>query len=391
MAEASAAPGPLNGVRVVDLTSVIMGPLATHILADMGADVIKVESPEGDSFRHYHPLRHEGMSGNFLHLNRNKRSVLLDLKQAGDRQALDRLIGTADVFLHSLRPQAIHKLGYGYARVALLCPNIVYCGAYGFGSKGPYASKAAYDDIIQAGCGLAALSQQIQGTPAYLPTVLCDKLTGQTIAAAILAALFQRARDGQGVEIEVPMFETSVEFAAIEHMGGQTFEPPLGPPGFKRVLNPYRKPYRTQDGFMCILPYSDRNWQDFYVFTGRTEFCSDPRFKTLPLRVMNIEVLYALIEEEAPHRTTGEWLRFCDGASIPSMPVLALEELPDDEHLKAVGLFEVTTHPTEGRYRAIQTPVSFNGRRLPIRRHAPRLGEHTTEILRELGLGDGQE
>jgi crotonobetainyl-CoA:carnitine CoA-transferase CaiB-like acyl-CoA transferase len=388
MAETSAAIGPLDGVRIVDLTSVIMGPLATHILADMGADVIKVESPEGDSFRHYHPLRHEGMSGNFLHLNRNKRSVLLDLKQSSDRDVLDRLIRTADVFVHSLRPQAIHKLSYDYARVAGLRQNIVYCGAYGFGGGGPYANKAAYDDIIQAGCGLAALSEQIDGTPAYMPTVLCDKLTGQAVAYAILAALFQRSRDGRGAEIEVPMFECSVEFAAIEHMGGQTFEPPLGPPGFKRVLNPYRKPYRTQDGFACILPYSDRNWQDFYEFTGRTEFRSDPRFRTLPHRVMNIEVLYALIEAEAPRRTTGEWVQFCDRVSIPCMPVLALEDLPHDEHLKAVGLFEMETHPTEGRYRAIQTPVSFNGRRLPIRRHAPRLGEHTAEILRELGLGD---
>jgi crotonobetainyl-CoA:carnitine CoA-transferase CaiB-like acyl-CoA transferase len=388
MAETSTAIGPLDGVRIVDLTSVIMGPFATHILADMGADVIKVESPEGDSFRNYHPLRHEGMSGNFLHLNRNKRSLLLDLKQPRDRDVLDRLISTAEVFVHSLRPQAIHKLGYDYERVGKLRENIIYCGAYGFGAGGPYANKAAYDDIIQAGCGLAALSEQINGTPAYLPTVLCDKLTGQTIAYAILAALFQRSRDGRGLEIEVPMFESSVEFAAIEHMGGFTFEPPLGPPGFKRVLTPYRKPYRTQDGFACILPYSDRNWHDFYEFTGRTEFSSDPRFRSLPQRVMNIEVLYALVEEQAPHHTTAEWVQFCDRASIPCMPVLALEDLPDDEHLRAVGLFEIETHPTEGSYRAIKAPVSFNGRRLAIRRHAPRLGEHTAEILRELGLRD---
>ena len=386
MADTGTRNGPLDGVRIIDLTSVIMGPFATHILADMGADVIKVESPEGDSLRNYQPLRHEGMAGNFLHLNRNKRSVLLDLKQAPDRDVLDRLIGTADVFVHSLRPKAIQKLGYDYSRVASVRENIIYCGAYGFGEGGPYANKAAYDDIIQAGSGLAALAAQIDGVPAYLPTVLCDKLAGQVIAYAVLGALFQRSRDGRGVRIEVPMFESAVEFAAIEHMGGYTFEPPLGPPGFKRVLSRYRKPYRTQDGFACILPYSNRNWQDFYEFTGRTEFGSDPRFRSLAQRVMNIEVLYALIEQEAVQHTTAEWIQFCDRVSIPCMPVLSLQDLPHDEHLRAVGLFEIQTHPTEGRYRAIKTPISFNGCRPGIRRHAPRLGEHTAEILRELGL-----
>jgi crotonobetainyl-CoA:carnitine CoA-transferase CaiB-like acyl-CoA transferase len=378
--------GPLDGVRIVDLTSVIMGPLATHILADMGADVIKIESPEGDSLRNYHPLRHPGMSGNFLHLNRNKRSVLLDLKRSEDKEILDRLIGTADVFVHSLRPKAIENLGYGYSRVATLRSDIIYCGAYGFGENGPYGNKAAYDDIIQAGSGLAALAEQIGGTPAYLPTVLCDKLAGQAIAYAVLAALFQHSRDGRGQKIEVPMFETTVEFAAVEHMGGYTFEPPLGPPGFKRVLNAHRKPYRTKDSFACILPYSDRNWRDFYQFTGRTEFCSDPRFQTLAQRVMNIEVLYALVEHEAVRRTTTEWIEFCDSASIPCMPVLALADLPDDPHLKAVGLFATVSHPTEGLYRSIRPPVSFSGHQPQIRRHAPRLGEHTAEILQELGL-----
>ena len=243
MAEATEADAPLHGVRIVDLTSVIMGPFATHILADMGADVIKIESPDGDSLRNYRPLRHPGMAGNFLHLNRNKRSVLLDLKQSQDRDVLDRLIGTADVFVHSLRPKAIEKLGYGYQRVTRLRADIIYCGAYGFGQNGPYRDKAAYDDLIQAGSGLAALAERIGGAPAYLPTVLCDKLAGQAVAYAVLAALFQHSRDGRGQKIEVPMFETTVEFAAIEHMGGYTFEPPLGPPGFKRVLNAHRKPY----------------------------------------------------------------------------------------------------------------------------------------------------
>jgi crotonobetainyl-CoA:carnitine CoA-transferase CaiB-like acyl-CoA transferase len=372
-------------VRVIDLTNVIMGPYATHILADLGADVIKVESPEGDSFRNYRPLRNEGMSGGFLHVNRNKRGIVLDLKTEEGRLALDRLIETADVFVHSLRPKAIAKLGYAYDRVRTLNSEIVYCGAYGFSAKGPYGDKAAYDDLIQAGSGIAAL-HGFRGEPAYVPTVLCDKIAGQTIASSVLAALFQLAKGGGGQAIEVPMFETMVEFTYIEHLLGFAFEPPLGKPGFGRVLNRYRKPFRTQDGYACILPYSDRNWRDFFEFTGRTEFIGDPRFEPLAVRVQNIEILYALIEEEAPRHTTEAWIEFCDEVSIPCMPVLSLEELPDDPHLQAVGLFGTAEHPSEGLYRTIRHPVSFSSAPFRIRRHAPRLGEHTTEILAELGL-----
>lgn len=378
--------GPLAGVRVVDLTSVIMGPSATHILADLGADVIKIETPEGDSFRHYRPARGPGMGGNFLHLNRNKRSVRLDLKRPAARAALDRLIATADVFVHSMRPDAILRLGYGYERVRALKADIVFCGAYGFGADGPYAHKAAYDDLIQAGSGLAALQTTVTGQPGYLPTVLCDKIAGQAIACAILAALYERRAGGGGQAVEVPMFETMVEFNFVEHMVGYAFEPPLGPPGFNRVLSPRRKPYRTRDGHACILPYSDRNWRDFFIHTGRLEFLDDPRFTPLAVRVENIEILYALVEEEAPRRTTAEWVGFCDSVSIPCMPVLGLEDLPEDAHLKAVGFFGTAEHPSEGRYRTMRRPVSFSGSRFAIRRHAPRHGEHTAEVLAEAGL-----
>lgn len=386
-AETTPQDGPLGGVRVIDLTNVIMGPFATHILADLGADVIKVESPEGDSFRAYRPLRHEGMSGGFLNLNRNKRSVVLDLKQARGTAALDRLIETADVFVHALRPKAITKLGYAYPRVRTLNPDIVYCGAYGFAASGPYGDKAAYDDLIQAGSGLAALYARTHGgAPAYVPTVLCDKLARQAIATAILAALFRRAGGGSGQAVEVPMFETTVEFALTEHMGGFAFEPPLGKPGFQRVLTPSRKPFRTKDGYACLLPYSDRNWQDFFAFTGRTEFTGNPRFASLAERVQNIEPLYAMVEEEAAKRSTAEWVAFCDRVSIPCMPVLDLEDLPEDEHLRAVGFFGTADHPSEGRYRTMRRPVAFSESPFRLRRHAPRLGEHTEEVLAEIGL-----
>lgn len=378
--------GPLAGFRVVDLTNVIMGPFATHVLADLGADVVKVEDPKGDQFRHYKPSRTPGMGGNWLHLGRNKRSVVLDLKTAHGQRVLDALIGTADVFVHALRPAAIERLGYGAERVRSLKADIVYCGAYGFGAAGPYADKASYDDVIQAGSGLAALAVPARGEPAYAPTVVADKVAGQAIAGSIMAALLKRERGGGGSTIEVPMFETMVEFAFVEHMAGFAFEPPLGPPVFSRVTNAHRRPYRTKDGHACILPYSDRNWQDFFAFTGRTEFADDPRFATLPERVLHIEELYALVAEEARKRTTGEWIAFCDEASIPAMPVLSLEELPEDPHLRAVGFFRTEEHPTEGPYRGMRRPVNFEGEPFRVRRHAPRLGEHTDEILAELGI-----
>ncbi len=378
---------PLSGVRIVDLTSVVMGPFATHILADLGADVIKVESPEGDSLRGYAPQRGTAMSGSFLNLNRNKRGVRLDLKQPKDREAFERLLAGADAFIHNLRPAAIGRLGYGYERVRDLNPGIVYCGAQGFGSDGPYAEKAAYDDIIQAGSGVAALFQAAGGEPAYAPTVICDKLAGQAIAYSVLAALFHRARGGGGQCVEAPMFETAIEFNLVEHMGGFAFRPPLGPPGFARVLSPSRRPYRTADGFACILPYSDRNWRDFYAFTGRMEFAQDPRFATLPLRAQNIGVLYDMIAEEAPKRTSAEWLAFCDGASIPCIQVNDLGDLPDDPHVQAVGLFREEIHPTEGPYLSVRRPTSFSGAPFEITRHAPNLGEHTAEVLAELGYG----
>ncbi len=386
MSAPSFADGPLTGVRVLDLTTVIMGPFATHILADLGADVIKIESPEGDSLRHYEPLRHPGMSGNILNLHRNKRSIVLDLKRTECRAALDRLIANADVFVHNLRANAIARLGYDYERVRAIKPDIVYCGAYGFGAKGPYADKPAYDDLIQAGSGVAALFAQVHGEPAYVPTVICDKLAGQAIAYSVMAALYQVARGGGGQAIEVPMLETTIEFNLAEHMFGSAFVPPLSKPGFTRLLTRSRKPYRTADGYACILPYSDQNWQDFYDFTGRVEFKADARFKRLSDRVQNIGVLYQMVEEEAVKHPTGEWMRFCDRANIPCMPVLSLDNVADDPHVQAVALFGTAEHPSEGSYRVVRRPVSFSRAPFSIRRHAPRLGEHTRSVLEEAGL-----
>lgn len=382
------AAGPLAGVRIIDLTNVVMGPYATHILADFGADVIKIEAPEGDVLRAYQPARNPGMAGIFLHVNRNKRSVVLNLKRSEARAALDRLIEGADVFVHALRPQAIARLGYDYERVRSLKPDIVYCGAYGFGKDGRYAEKAAYDDLIQAGSGLAALHGAMHGEVGYLPTVICDKAAGQGIANAILAALFHRARGGGGQAVEVPMFEAMVEFNMIEHMGGTAFEPSLGKTGFTRVLSPNRKPYRTRDGYACILPYTDRNWQDFLRYIDRADLADDPEVATIDRRAAIIGRLYGEVAKAAPRHTTAEWVEFCDGKSIPCMPMFGLDDLIDNPHLADVGFFRIEDHPTEGPYRSMRAPANFSATPFELRRHAPRLGENTAELLREAGLSE---
>jgi len=377
--------GPLEGVRIIDLTTVVLGPYATRILADMGADVIKVETLAGDQTRHYKPLRHDGMAGYFLNLNRNKRSISVDLKTPGGMVILKRLVSGAHAFIHNMRQQAADRLGLGYESVRSINPEIVYCAAVGFGSAGPYSGRAAYDDVIQAGSGLAGLHAMVHGEPAFAPTVLCDKITGHTVAYAVLAALLQQAKGGGGQAVEVPMLETAAEFALLEHLHGATFEPPLGEIGFRRVLSRYRKPFRTRDGYMCILPYSDSNWSDFFRFTGRTEFQGDPRFAVLADRVQHIDLLYSIVEEEAPHFSNAEWQAFCDSVSIPCMPVKNLDEVLHDEHLAAVNMFTLHEHPTEGPYRVVRSPVEF-AEPFQVRHHGPRLGEDSLAVLREAGF-----
>lgn len=381
--------GPLEGTRIVDLTTVVLGPYATRILADLGADVIKVETFSGDQTRHYKPLKHDGMSGYFLNLNRNKRSVAVNLKTPQGKEILSRLLGGANAFVHNMRQQAADRLGLSYEDVRRLNPEIVYCGAVGFGSAGPYSGRAAYDDVIQAGSGLAGLYAMVHGEPAFAPTVLCDKVTGQTVAYAVMAALLQQAKGGGGQAVEVPMLETAAEFALVEHLHGSTFSPPLGGVGFKRVLSRYRKPFRTSDGYMCILPYSDSNWADFFRFVGRTELLDDARFSALSERVEHIDLLYAMVEEEAPRFSNAQWQVFCDKVSIPCMPVRSLEEVIDDEHLKAVGLIALHEHPTEGAYRVVRSPVQFEAP-FQIHHHAPRLGQDTIGVLEEIGFSSTQ-
>ncbi|UUZ62862.1 CoA transferase [Polaromonas sp. P1-6] len=378
----------LDGIRIIDLTTVIMGPYGTRILADMGADVIKVESPEGDAFRRFGPQRNKGMGGSVLNLHRNKRSIVLDLKEDTARKAFDRLLSTADVLVHNLRPQAAQRLSLDGSSLRQNYPDLIICAARGFGQDGPYGHKAAYDDLIQAGSGFATLNGELYGEPRYAPTAWCDKIAGQAIAYAVLGALFHRERGGGGQEVEVPMFETAIDFMLVEHFGAGAFEPPMGRIGFPRQLSPQRKPYRTLDGWACILPYSDQNWRDFFNYTGHRELADDPAFSDVAKRLENIDELYRLLEQQAAQRSTAEWVAFCDSVSIPCMPVLGLDVLKDDPHVRAVELMELAEHPTEGSYRQIRSPIRFSAAPFELRHHAPSTGQHTGEILREAGVSE---
>ncbi len=378
--------GPLTGIRILELTSVVLGPWACQILADMGAEVIKVEPPRGDSNRTLGAARHPGMAALYLTCNRNKRDIVLDLKQPAARAALLEIAKNVDVVIHNNRPQVMDKLGLTYAHFKAVNPKIIYCGTYGYGREGPYGTRGALDDSIQAAGGVAVLTEMVLGEPRYLPTVIADKTTAMAVAYAVGAALFHRERTGQGQEIEVPMFEHMVYFVMAEHLWGMTFEPPVGTAGYERLMSYHRKPYKTKDGYIAILPYMDSHWAIFCRKTGRTELLEDPRFTTLADRVRNIDDTYQETAKTMATRTTGEWIELFGDTSVPTIVMNTLESLVDDPHLKAVGFWQEVEHPSEGRIRMTRFPVTFSETPADVRRHAPRLGEHTIEILREAGV-----
>lgn len=380
-------PGPLHGIKIIELTSVVLGPWACQLLADMGADVIKVEAPRGDSNRSLGAARHTGMAALYLTCNRNKRSIVLDLKNPEGRAALQRLTAQADVFIHNNRPQSMRKLGLEYSNLKPGNPRLIYCGAYGYSKRGPYGDLGALDDSIQAASGIAHLNELVLGEPRYLPTIVADKTAALTVVYAVIAALFHRERTGEGQELEVPMFETMVHFVMAEHLWGMSFVPPLGKPGYTRLMSKHRKPYRTRDGYIALLPYLDSHWEIFCRTVGREELLSDPRFKTLADRVHHIDDTYSTTAEIMATRTTREWLELFRGTSIPTQAVNTLEDLVTDPHLQATGFWQEVQHPSEGPLRMPGFPVAFGGSSVDItRRHAPQLGEHTREVLCEAGL-----
>ena len=378
--------GPLSGVKILELTSVVLGPWACQMLADMGAEVIKIEPPRGDSNRSLGAYRNKGMAALYLTCNRNKRSIVLDLKQPAAKAAVLELVKTADVVLHNNRPQVMTKLGLDYEALKAVNPKIIFCGTYGYGRNGPYGERGALDDSIQAVSGIAMLNEMVLGEPRYLPTVVCDKTTAMQVVSAVSAALFHRERTGQGQEIEVPMFETMVYYTMAEHLWGMTFEPPIGGPGYTRLMSYHRKPYKTKDGYIAILPYLDAHWEKFCQLSGRDDLLADPRFKTLSDRVSNIDDTFQETAKTMLTRTTAEWLQIFGETSVPTNAVNTLTALKDDPHLNAVGFWQEVDHPTEGRLRMTRYPVTFSESPADVRRLQPRLGEHTTEVLQEAGI-----
>ena len=378
------ASGPLAGVKIIDLTTVAMGPYATQILGDMGADVIKVESPEGDVFRYAAPQRHRGMGAAFLNLNRNKRSIAMDLKRPEERARLVELVKDADVFVYNVRPQSMRKLGLDYETLAKVNPRIIYCGTYGFSEKGPYAGQPAFDDIIQAMSGIASLQgHNGRAGPEYVNTIIADKAAGLTAAYAISMALYERERSGKGQAIEVPMYETIVSFTLLEHLAGETFVPAVDGMGYERVLSPNRRPYRTRDGYIGLLPYTTAQWQRFFAAAGETALAADPRVTDPSQRSQNINMLYAELARIVATQTTAQWVALLKDADIPMTPVRTPDELLSDPHLAAVDFFREVDHPSEGRIRTLGIPVTFSRTPGSMRSLPPRLDEHRDEILKE--------
>jgi crotonobetainyl-CoA:carnitine CoA-transferase CaiB-like acyl-CoA transferase len=380
--------GPLHGIRIIDMTSVLMGPFASQALADMGADVVKVESPAGDLVRQIGPARHDGMGAIFLNANRGKRSVVLDLKQPAGLQAMRRLVSDADVLMYNVRPQAMVRLGLGFDDVSALNPRLVYAGLFGFGQDGPYAARPAYDDLIQGASTLPHLMARASGgVPRYVPTAVADRVVGQAAVGAILASLLARARTGRGDRVDIPMFETMVAFVLGDHLGGLSFQPPLDEGGYPRQLSPERRPYRTLDGHICTLVYNDKQWTSFLQATGRTALLADdPRFADFATRSRHIDHVYGWLAGVFLERSTAEWMDLLAAADIPCMPMHDLHSVLADPHLVATGFFQTVQHPTEGTLRSMRPAASWQHHPASPARPAPVLGEHTLEVLREAGL-----
>jgi crotonobetainyl-CoA:carnitine CoA-transferase CaiB-like acyl-CoA transferase len=371
------APGPLAGVRVLDLTAVVMGPSATQMLGDLGADVIKIEPPGGDSMRWVGPSHHPSMGPLYLQANRNKRSVVMDLKSAEGRAALLELAADADVFISNVRPAAMDRLGLGYEAVCAVNPAIIYCAAVGYGDGGPASGRAVYDDLMQAASGISGLFGEIDGTPRYAPVNICDRIVGLHVVVAIQAALIHRTRTGVGQSVEVPMFETMAQFVLADHSGGRAFDPPLGKVGYKRLISATRNPFRTRDGFLAVAVYNDKHWREFGKIIGIENLVAPGSiFADMATRTVHSTEIGEFLAERFVTRTSAEWLEVLDRADIPCGPVNTINDLYSDPHLEAVGLFQTVDHPTEGKIVTTRNPIKFSQSPTKLRRMPPNLGEH---------------
>jgi len=385
----AAAAGPLRGVRVIDTTVNVLGPVATQILGDMGADIIKIETPQGDPNRDTGPSRHPHMSAMHMNVNRNKRSVTLNLKRPESLEVLMRLVAGADVFVHSMRPAAAIRLGIGYDAIRARNPRIIYASGPGYKPDGPNRDFPAFDDVVQGESGIAALMGQVNGEPRFYPTVIIDKLCGYVMASSIGMALYARERTGVGQQVLVPMFETILSFNYLEHLWGAAFDPPLdGGVGYVRLLTKHRRPYKTKDGYICVLAVNDEQWRRILPALGRPDLVEDPRFATTQARVRHYDDLYGIVAEQLAQRPTADWHELLDRQDIPNGPMHSLQELLHDPYLQQTDFFLRYDHPTEGPVRTVAPPTYFSETPASVHLPPPQLGEHNDSVLKELGYSE---
>lgn len=380
--------GALEGIKILDLTSVGFGPYACQILGDYGAEVIKIESPEGDITRGIAPFRNKGMGHFFINANRNKKSLVLDLKSRKGKAAFFKLLERSDIVMTSIRPAAMERLGIGFKACKEINPSLIYVALVGFGQSGPYAKRPAYDDIIQGVSGMAAMQGGREGNPTFVNASVCDKICSQIAAHATLAALFARTKSGTGQLVEVPMFESMVGFNLVEHQSGMTFDPPLGSTGYERSMVKYRRPYATRNGFVCALPYTTKHWQSFFSIMQREDLLNDPRVLDPKVRSEKIGELYELVSDLVADWDTEDLLKALEEGDIPHGEATQLYDLKNDDHLKAVGFFQTHEHQSEGTIKLTSPPIKLSETPTNIRRLPPLLGEHSSEILREIGYSE---
>ncbi|MEM7028404.1 MAG: CoA transferase [Chloroflexota bacterium] len=383
-------PGPLSGYRILDMTTVVGGPYAAQMMGDFGADVIKIEAPGGDIVRQSGFSPDPGFGALFMTLNRNKRSIVLDLKRTEAQLAMKALIQSADAIITNIRPAALQRLGYAYDQVQAWNPDIIYVNMVGYGSDGPYADRAAYDDLIQAASGATAMMSYVSpdGEYRYMPTLIVDKTVGLHVANATLAALLHRERTGDGQVVEVPMFECMVSFLMIEHLSGEVWKPALDSVGYKRMLHDRCKPFKTKDGYVAIIPYIEQHWLDLFTLGGREDMHADSRLSTMAQRRIHTKALYEIIESFMVDRTSAEWMPLLQEHRIPHMLVNSLETLLEDEHLKATGFFEERHHPSQGDYISMRPPIKFAAAPADVKAEPPPLGADGPQILREIGISN---
>lgn len=380
----------LKGLRVIDMTTVVLGPYATQVLGDFGAEVIKVESLSGDVFRYVRPGRSSAMGAGYINCNRNKKSIALNLKSERGREVFNELLKTADVLVHNMRDKTANRLGASYEAVKKVNERIVYCSAPGYGQDGLYADEPAYDDIIQAASGIAQLNTGSNGEPRFLPTIICDKVGGLHLALAVLGGIAHRLRTGIGCAVEAPMFESMVSFLMVEQLAGQSFVPSMGGTGYERLQSPYRRPFATADGYISVLPYTTKHWVGFLKLAGRDDLVAEDYVVDPLVRSENINELYKIVAGVTPERTTDEWVAILRKADIPCSRVNSVADLLEDEHLKSVNFFTHYEHPSEGSLQGVRSPITVKGVAPSEDQPAPLLGEHTVDTLMSLGVSDSQ-